>query len=156
MMASLTKSHNTFVYLLIKAAIVSLVVLLLASCNMKDYGTKLKFKDGELYYTKNVAKEDADKLGNYLVDKGFFSDDKRITVQLDKGGKDTVLFRFVVIDSFVNKPQYADLWQAMAGELSKDVFSNKPVTVHFCDKYLTTKKVIEPAPAAPTTDAPAE
>jgi hypothetical protein len=142
MMASIKKNGNALVYLTIKAGLVALVVLLIASCSSPDYGTKLEFKKGELFYTKNASKEDAEKLGSYLLERGFFFDDKRTSGQLDTKG-DTMLFRFVTIDSFVNKPEFADLWKRTAADMSQKIFNNKPVTVHFCDKYLKTEKVIE-------------
>ncbi|HEX2631164.1 MAG TPA: hypothetical protein VHM26_19250 [Chitinophagaceae bacterium] len=140
MMASLKRNTGTLTYLLIKFAIVSIVVLLVASCS-SNYGTKLKFKKGELFYTENAKKEDAEKLGKYLTEKGFYSDDKETSGQLDAKG-DTVLFRFVTIDSYLDKPDFIDIWKRTAADMSQQLFNNKPVTIHFCDKYLKTERVI--------------
>ena len=125
-------------------AIFLLSCLVLTSCN--NYGTKLKFKKGELYYTKKVTKQQAEKLGNYLVAQNFFSDDHAITVQLDKSG-DTTLFRFVVMNEYLNNEDYARQAATFCNEISKDVFDNKPVVMHFCDDHLKTKKVVYPVVA---------
>jgi hypothetical protein len=153
MMASITKSQHTLVYLLIKAAIVSVVVLLLASCTMNNWGEKLSYKKGELYFTKKVTKEEAQKLADYLQGVGFFNDDKRTSAQLDKSGTDTFLCRFVVIDSFLNKPEMYAYWSAQAASMSKNVFADKPVLVHFCDAYFETKKVVQPAQPSEAANA---
>lgn len=126
-----------------------LATLLLASfflSSCTNYGTKLKFKKGELYYTKNATKEEAEKLGNYLVAQNFFTDDHAITVQLDRAG-DTTLFRFVVKDEFISKDDYAAQAASFCNSLSKDVFNNKPVIIHFCDDHLKTKKIVYPTAA---------
>jgi hypothetical protein len=141
MMASLKRNTGTLTYLLIKFAIVSIVVLLVSSCS-SNYGTRLEYKKGELYYTENAKKEDAEKLGSYLLERGFFYDDKRTSGQLDAKG-DTVLFRFVIMDGFADKPEMIDLWKRTAADMSKQVFNNKPVNIHFCDKYFKTEKVVE-------------
>jgi hypothetical protein len=140
MMASLTKNTGTLVHLLIKAAIVSFIVLLMASCS-SNYGTKIEYKKGELYYTNNVTKADAEKTGAYMLKYGFYRDDKRTSAQLDKSG-DTVLFRFVAMDEYIDKPEFIQLWRTTAVDMSKQLFNDKPVTIHFCDKYLKTEKVI--------------
>ena len=59
--------------------LIAIAGLVLSSCT--NYGKKLQFKKDELYYTDRTTKEEAEKLGNYLVEQGFFTDnpDKRIT-----------------------------------------------------------------------------
>src|SRR2546421_7095270 len=72
------------------------VLLPLAITGCNGYGKELKFKKGQLFYTSKVTKDEADKLGNYLVKEGFFTDMKEITVQLNKSGS-TYEFRMVVL-----------------------------------------------------------
>ena len=119
----------------------ALVSILFSSCS--DFGTKLKYGKGELYYTKNVTEAQASKLGTYLKEQQFFTDERKISVQLDKSS-DTFLFRMVVLDSFLNNPGYLDMARTFTGELSENVFEKKPVVIHFCDNKLKTERVIKP------------
>ncbi len=48
------------------------IILLLLAVACSNYGEKLEFNEGQLYYTENVSSEDAQKLGEYLVKVGFF------------------------------------------------------------------------------------
>lgn len=152
-MTSITKSQHTLVYLLIKAAIVSVVVLLLASCTMNNWGEKLSYKKGELYFTKKTTREEAQKLADYLQGEGFFNDEKRTSAQLDKSGTDTFLCRFVIVDTLINHPQVYAYWSARAADISKKVFADKPVLIHFCDPYFETKKVVLPPPPTQSAEA---
>ena len=38
----------------------------------KGSGTKIEFNGGDLFYTENVTETEAKKLGNYLVEQGFY------------------------------------------------------------------------------------
>jgi hypothetical protein len=114
-------------------------LLLVCSCN--NYGKKLKYGNSEVYYTTNVTEDLAKKLGDYLEKAQFFQADRRISVQLDKAA-DTFLFRMVVKKDFVNNPDYIESGKTSITELSKNVFDNKPVLVHFCDDHLKTVRII--------------
>ena len=56
-------------------------VLFIAACN--NYGEKLKFNGATLYYKSPVTLEDANKLGEYLVETDFFDGTPK-TLQLNK------------------------------------------------------------------------
>ena len=138
------QSTSRFRWLLVTGLILT-TSLLTVACN--NFGKKLMFKKGELYYTKNVNEADAKKLGDYLVSQDFFTDQKRITVQLDKR-TETYLFRLVVLPEYVDKADYIDLWTNMSGVLSRDVFNGSPVEIQFCNDRLESKRTIPAAPAA--------
>ena len=114
------------------------VIFILQSCYKN--GNKLIFNKGELYYTEEVQKADAQKLGSYLENEGFFNDEKR-TVQLDKNGK-TWIFRMVVKTGTENDDQYINLFGFFSSQLSKAVFNNEPVDIHLCNEKLETLKEI--------------
>ena len=98
---------------------ITFISLFLVSCT--NYGEKLSYGKNELYYTKNVTKDDATKLGNYLKEQKFFTDDDRtISVQLDKT-KDTFLFRMVVLDSALNDKNFIANANAFPADLSEHV-----------------------------------
>lgn len=126
---------------LISAAL-AMAILLAAGLACSNYGTKLDYNGGELYYTKNVTEGDAKKLGDYLVKEKFF-DGAPKTVQLDKDGS-TYQFRMVVQKEKQNDPATISLMKSFATEVSADVFGNAPVEVHVCDDQLKTLQVVKP------------
>ena len=116
-----------------------LLMTILVGCN--NYGTKLKYKKGELYYTKAVNEAEAKKAGEYLQNIGYFNDDKETSVQVDKSG-DVYAVRFVVVEGADKNEEYAKKFQAVAREMSQNVFDGKKAEVHMCDDHLKTLKVI--------------
>ncbi len=114
-------------------------LLVLSGCG-QGYGKRLEFKGGELYYTSRVTKQQAQKLGEYLVEQGFF-DGTRKSIQLDKRG-DTYLFRAVMKKDAQDNEVTQRLFQVFAAELSLRVFDGSPVEIHLCDERLRTKKVV--------------
>lgn len=117
---------------------ITTIVFFMQSCIKNT--SKLKFNEGELLFTKEVQKSDAQKLGNYLKNEGFFNGEKR-TVQLDKNGN-TWEFRMVVKKGTENDDQYINLFGFFSLQLSKAVFNNEPVDIHLCNDKLETLKVI--------------
>lgn len=110
------------------------------------FGTLLNFNNGELFYTAGVSKEDAENLGKYLVDEGFFDGVKK-TVQIAKKG-DTYLFRMVVKKGKETDESYLKIVRSFAGELSEKIFHRSPVAIHLCDASLETLKAVEMGEAA--------
>jgi|CXWL01.1.fsa_nt_gi hypothetical protein len=105
------------------------------------HGEKLTFKKGELYYTKNVTRVEAQKLLDYLGKEGFFSDTDERSVQLDK--VDGIhAFRMVVRAGLQNDPKTMKTLTAFGRELSRDVFGGAPVNVHACNDKLVTQRVM--------------
>ena len=115
-----------------------LFTLLLIGCD--NYGSMLEFNGGELYYTSSVSERDAYKLGEYLVESGFF-DGQRKTIQLNKTG-DTYEFRMVIKTGIEKDEEYIQLFKMMCVELSDYVFNGNPVDIHLCDEYLNTLRVV--------------
>jgi hypothetical protein len=119
-----------------------LAVLMTVGLACGNYGTKLDFNNGELYYTDNVTESDARKLGDYLVKEGFFNG-KKITVQLDKAGS-TYQFRMVVQAEKQNDETTLELLKPFAEDISENVFNNAPTELHVCDDQLKTVRVLKP------------
>ncbi len=117
----------------------AVLLLVLSGCGQR-YGERLMFNGGELYYTSRVTKQEAQKLGEYLVGQGFF-DGTRKSVQLDKRGE-TYLFRAVMKKNVQDNEVAHRLFQLFAIGLSLRVFDGSPVEIHLCDERLRTKKVI--------------
>ena len=122
--------------------IFAIAILMCVGLACSNYGTKLDFNGGEVYYTNNVTETEARKLGDYLVKEEFF-DGKPKTVQLDKSGS-TYQFRMVVQKEKQNDPNTVELMKAFAGQISSDVFGNAPTELHICDESLKTVSVVKP------------
>lgn len=105
-----------------------------AGCN--DYGQKLDVDGSEVYY-KNVSQEEAKKLGDHLKKTGYFTDKKKVSVQLNKEGE-TYQVRLVVVDNFKELEGYPVGYQRMAAQISSEVFNDKPVEVHLTDDKFKT------------------
>lgn len=104
-----------------------------------DYGEKLEFEGTEVYFTEEVSRSEAAKLGKYLVSSGF-ADGGRKSVQLAK--RDTVYrFRMVVPDDVVEDSTDNYIFQAIGQRLSYRVFENAPVEVETCSSGFKTIRV---------------
>jgi len=114
------------------------MIIFLYSCN--HYGEKLEFNKGQLYYTEKVKKEDARKLGEWLVKAGFFDGTPK-TVQLDMNA-DTFLFRMVIKEEAQNSQNTIDLLQLFIYQISTEVFNGKVTNAHICNDRLKTIKVV--------------
>lgn len=115
-------------------------VLLLFAISCTNYGTKLEFNKGQLYYTKKVEEADAQKLGNFLVKTGFFDGNPK-SVQLDKN-MDTFLFKMVVKKEKQNDSNTVKLLKMFALQISQEVFEGKPVNAFICDDLFRTIRII--------------
>ena len=115
-------------------------ILTISSCK-NSHGDKLTYGKGELFYTDNVSKGQAEKLGSYLQGVGFWQADRTISVQLDKAA-DTFLFRMVVLPSYLNDPGFHQTAVTSVKEFSNNVFDKSPTIIHFCDDKFKTQKVI--------------
>jgi len=106
---------------------------------VKSYGERLEFKAGELYYTPAVTEDEANALGEYLVENEFFNDDPK-TVQLNKS--DGIYeFRMVVKQGF--DPGIMEMidFRQFAKQVSDGVFDSQPVDIHMTDMSLHTLKI---------------
>ena len=117
------------------------VVATISGCD--TFGTKLTFKKGELYYTQSVDEAQARKLGEFLVEKKYFTDDKAVTVQLDRQ-EGTFQVRMVVVDDYQSKTDvYPKSYRIMAALISQEVFDGSPVEIHLADDRLKTREVVQ-------------
>lgn len=124
----------------ILAAVILIGIALLKISSCTNYGKKLTFNGGDLYYTSQVTESDAQKLGNYLLKEKFF-DGSGKTVQLNKNGE-TYEFRMVMIKDGEKAPNTVETFTSVAKELSGNVFGGSKVVVHLCDDHLKTLRVI--------------
>jgi preprotein translocase subunit SecF len=118
------------------------IMTLIISLACSQYGTKLEFNGGELYYTENITETEAKKFGEYLVKEEIF-DGQEKSVQLDKSGS-TYQFRMVVKPELQNDESYAGKVKVFGSQLSADFFNDAPLEVHLCDDSLKTVRVVKP------------
>jgi len=117
--------------------------LLISGCSGEDFGTKLNFGDNnELYYTNIVKASEAQALGDYLINEGFFKrDDNERSVQLDKTGT-TYEFRIVIKKGLEQDDDTIDIMKIFTTELSENVFDGANVDIHLCDDAFKTLRVV--------------
>ena len=123
-----------FIFIIILISVIPLI----QSCSKNT--DKLKFNNSELYFTKEVQKADAQKLGEYLLKEGFFNEEQR-TVKLDK--KENIWnFKMVVKKGADEDDQYIYLFGLFSEQLSKSVFNNAPVDIYLCNEKFETLRII--------------
>ena len=120
-------------------AIIALAVLFVG-CNglyPSEWGKILKYEGSKLFYTSAVSQEQARKLGDYLLENGFFQKDNPGTAQITKEG-DIYQFRMVVKDGKAQDVEFLKIAGMFAAQLSRDIFDNEMVEMHLCDKNFET------------------
>jgi len=120
-------------------------ILFIGGCTERSsskQGGKLEYNDSELFYTPDVTKEKAQKLGEYLLETGFFQGENPATVQLAKEGN-VYQFRMVVRDDQGEDEEFLRAAGLFAAHLSKNVFDNEIVETHICDGELNTLQVVD-------------
>lgn len=101
---------------------------------------RLTFGQGEIYYGGQVSEEEARRVGEYLFQQEYFSDEHPSTVELHYGEGRYEL-------GFVIDPQYAEvpLWVMGFGELgdqiSREILAGRPVAVILYDSMLDPIKL---------------
>lgn len=124
----------------LRVAIVMMLLLVGGLAGCADYGTKLDFKDTEVYYTKNVTEAEAKKFGEYLIKEDMASG-KKSSIQLDKSGSNYQV-RMVIDPAKVNDPDTQAAFKSLAGQFSDEVFNKAATEVHLCDDSFKTVKVV--------------
>lgn len=122
-----------------------IVIILLVSSifiNCSGYGEKLQYNKTEVYYTNDIEKLEAEKLGDFLVSSGFAGDSEK-SVQLAKDDENgNYQFRMVTTKEAAESESYETIFRVFAKQISDSVFQKKPVDFHLCDNTFNTLKVI--------------
>jgi len=114
-----------------------LSIFLFFSCS--ELGEKLTFDGTEVYYNDGVTIEQAQKLGEYLIESKF-TDGSEKSVQLVKDDTTGNLIFRMIINKTVDKNDV--MFKDFAQSISKDIFNGKPVDMHLCDNKFKTLKVL--------------
>lgn len=107
-----------------------------------ELGQELNFNGGQLFFTASVTRDEANRLGQFLVREQLFDGDHK-TVQLDKQGR-TYSVRFVIKKGLDQDRETIDVMRLLAARLSAEVFYSAPVDIHLCDENLATVRVVVP------------
>ncbi len=108
-------------------------------------GTRLEFNKGELFYKSPVTEAEATKLGEYLVEDGYF-DGKVKSVQIVKDSG-TYKLRLVVVKGSSEDPEYQKMVKLFGLQVSTRVFGGERLVVDLCDDRFETVSTIEPLTA---------
>jgi RNase H-fold protein (predicted Holliday junction resolvase) len=119
-----------------------LLLLAVACTGCSGYGTKMTFNGGELYRTSSVTKDEAERLGQFLVKDGFFDGTPK-TVQLNKKAGEYEL-RLVIKPEYQKNADYGALLEMFGAEVRDEVFPGETVVVHLCDERLKTVRTLTP------------
>ena len=105
--------------------------------------TVLTFGGDELYYTQNIEKSDAERVGNLLENDGLFKNDgKTISLKLDKSS-DSYILSLAINKNYINDQNVIDQMKDFANAMSQQAFMNSKVIVNLCDNRFNVLKSVE-------------
>lgn len=125
--------------LTVRIAVLTVALIMVSGCFL-NWGKRLEFNGGELYYTQEVTEEEATRLGEYMIESGFFDGNEK-TVQIARNGT-TYEFRMVIKEGLDQDEEYLWIAGIYALELSENVFEGNRTDIHLCDEHLQTLQVI--------------
>ncbi|MGQ0613568.1 MAG: hypothetical protein ACT4PV_07530 [Planctomycetaceae bacterium] len=121
------------------AGVAVLLVYFLGS----GHGTKLRFKQGELYYKPPVTEAQAEAVGAHLEAQGYFDDEAERSVQLLKEGE-VFQIRFVVKPQAISGTEYDAGFLEVAAGIAREALAGAAVEVHLCDDALKSRRKLVP------------
>jgi hypothetical protein len=100
-------------------------------------GGVLAYGPNELYYTEPVSVEEAGVLGEWLVETGFFGEDRGASVLL---GREDAAFRlqFVVDPPLADDPEVRAAFLEVGRLVAAGPLGGHPLEVHLCDGRFRT------------------
>jgi hypothetical protein len=121
---------------------IAIAMLLLTACN--NYGKKVSINTySEVYYKgEGITEADAQRLGNFLLQAGYFDSSKETTVQLMRD-KDAYLVKMVIDEEEVAKDKdfYQRFFWFMQEPIAQNVFGGNTTKIVLADEDL---KELEP------------
>ena len=103
--------------------------------------SRLTFKQGDLYFSEPVTEDEARRVGEYLVQQQFFSDEQGSTVQL-LHEQERYRLRFVISPEYGEDPFTAIQFGIIGSQITTDVLGGKPIEVGFTDDQLKLIRVV--------------
>jgi hypothetical protein len=105
------------------------------------FAAQVDSKNGTVYYTEAVTKQEANSLMGWLSKEGFFTNDRKMEVLLNKSNG-AYEFKFVVKKGMEQDSEYINICKQTAKSLSKNVFRGKQVDIHLLDENANTLRVV--------------
>tara|TARA_R110001632_G_scaffold125748_1_gene239167 strand:- start:25958 stop:26362 length:405 start_codon:yes stop_codon:yes gene_type:complete len=125
---------------IIKNILLLFTISLFISCS--SYGDKEDFNGTEVYYKNGTTKEEAKKLGDFLV-RSEFADGNPKSVQIVKNEETgNYVFRMVTNEKAQTNKTYEILFKALAMQVSDSVFKGKPVDFDVCNNVFESVKYL--------------
>lgn len=112
------------------------VLLALSSCNLfSDYGKKVSIGQSEIFYKGNgVTKEDAEKVGNFLLENKLITTTKQSSAQVVKDNN-AYIVRLIMDTAKMEPGLRLNMWK-LQNDLSKQVFNGSDARFAFTnDKF---------------------
>jgi hypothetical protein len=98
---------------------------------------RLAFGKGELYYTDPITVAEAKAIGEQLVQRGFFSDEKETSVHVSQE-EGAYQLRFVIDPSRAADPEIRAAFRELSHAIAVAALGGRPVVVHLCDNHFRT------------------
>lgn len=108
---------------------------------LSNSDSRLTFKQGVLYYREPVTQVDAEKIGEYLVQQQFFSDQKAVTVLLSQE-HERYRVGFVVDQRFTDDVLTLIQFGVMGSDISREGLEGRPVEVMFYDTHSEPIRIV--------------
>lgn len=108
-------------------------------------GTRVAIgRDDEIYYKGGVTVEEALKLGKFLKSDGFFDNGSQQSAVLSQSDGTKQIRFFLEVKSKLS-PDFADGYEALAEDISAEVFHSQPVEISLVDEFDRLLRRLEPA-----------
>ena len=115
-------------------------VALAFAVSCSSWGEKVEHNKGEVYYKEPVTKVQADALGKYLADIGYFDGVAKSVQVLKNDNYYTV--NFVVKEGADKNPDNVATFKSFSPILSYSVFNGELVNIGMCDAEFKTLQLI--------------
>jgi hypothetical protein len=102
---------------------------------------RVPFGDSEIYYERGTSLSDAQEVGSFLTDAGFFGDDLYQSVTL-RGGGQTLEVRVLVGDEEWENPEVIAAYTELLSALRAGVYPSRSVELHLCNVWGFSKHVV--------------
>lgn len=111
---------------------------------VRPFGQRIAFNKNELFYTRDVTRDEADKLTKFLMDSG--GADTEVSFQIDREG-DTIVIRMVGNEDAQNTDKHDATFDAMEREFQSMVFTEDNVRFEITNYQFEAAKMFDKIPA---------
>ncbi len=109
-----------------------------------SFGSRITFKNGELYYTENVQEAEAQQFAD-LLEEQFGDLENQKSFQLDRI-KDDVIVKMCAVSKAWETDELDYSYRAIEAFFQVGAFEGENVIFHICDPNFTIKKTFDELP----------